>query len=176
MKAFRQVHLDKVPRICYIVSVLPEGGRDSPEVMMCKWMKCVKIVLPAVLVMMVAAGCSAKNNYRECGEFFSYLVNNNVAVTKAQPLNPQPFRASSGMAFEVTGIEGDKEVPVDIAIYKFNTDMDLMQKRLKEIHKSGCVYLLGIKLPTQINGSFILLGYERAKQKKQILKAFQEFK
>ena len=52
MMAFRQVHLDKVPRICYIVSVLPEGGRGSPEVMMRKWMKCIKIVLPAVLVMM----------------------------------------------------------------------------------------------------------------------------
>ena len=140
------------------------------------WMKCIGIVLPAVLVMMLTAGCAVKNNYRECGEFFSVLVKNNVAVTKAQPLNPLPFRASSGIAFEVTGIEGDREVPVDIAIYKFNTDLDIMQKRLEEIRKSGCVYLLGIKLPTQINGSFILLGYERAKQKKQILKAFQEFK
>ena len=37
-------------------------------------------------------------------------------------------------------------------------------------------HLLGIKLPTKINGSFILLGYERCKQKKQILKAFEEFK
>ena len=143
---------------------------------MSKWMKNIGIVLPAMLVMVLAAGCSAQNNYRECEEFFSYLVNNNVAVSKSQPLNPLPFRATSGMAFEVVGIAEGREVPVDIAIYKFNTDLELMQKRLQEIHKSGCVYLLGIKLPTQINGSFILLGYERAKQKHQILKAFQEFK
>lgn len=135
------------------------------------------MMLPAVvLVMTLTAGCTARNNYRECGEFFSYLTQNNVAVTKAQPLDPAPFRASSGMAFEVTGIENGKEVPVDVAIYKFNQDLEMMQKRVAEIRKSGCVYLLGIKLPTRINGSFILLGYERCKQKKQILKAFEEFK
>lgn len=137
-----------------------------------KWMTC----FAAVLAAMFFAGCATENNYRECADFYSLLVENNVSVTQSQPLNPAPFRASSGMAFEVTGIEDGKEVPVDVAIYKFNMDLELMQKRMKEIRRSGCVYLLGIKLPTKINGSFILLGYERCKQKKQILKAFEEFK
>ncbi len=142
-----------------------------------KWLTCFAAVLPAVLVMTLTAGCVTENNYRECGDFYTFLVDNGVAVTKTQALNPIPFRASSGMAFEVTGVdENGREVPLDVAVYKFNTDMDLARKRLNEIRKSGCVYLLGIKLPTQINGSFILLGYERSKQKKQILKAFQEFK
>ena len=144
--------------------------------MMKRWFTCFAAVLPAVLVMTLTAGCATENNYRECKDFYSHLVDNGVAVTKSQALNPIPFRASEGMAFEVTGIEEGREVPVDVAIYKFNTDLELMKTRLKEIRKSGCVYLLGIKLPTQVNGSFILLGYERCKQKKQILKAFQEFK
>ena len=140
--------------------------------MMKKWMPC----FAAVLAAMFLAGCATENNYRECADFYSFLVENNVTVTQSQPLNPAPFRASSGMAFEVTGIEDGKEVPVDVAVYKFNMDLELMQKRMREIRRSGCVYLLGIKLPTKINGSFILLGYERCKQKKQILKAFEEFK
>lgn len=152
------------------------GRRGDPEVMIMKWMKFFCMALPVMLVMVMTSGCATENNYRECDEFFSLLVQNNVVVSKSQPLDPAPFRATSGMAFEVTGVEDGKEVPVDIAIYKFNQDMDLMRKRMKEIQKSNCVYLLGVKLPTKINGSFILLGYERCKQKKQILKAFQEFK
>ena len=169
--------LDKLSGLCYIIKTCREAAAEEPEVfVMKKWVKCFGPVLPAVLIMLVTAGCAVENNYRECDDFFDFLVRNNVAVTKSQALNPAPFRATSGMAFEVVGMEDGKEVPVDVAVYKFNQDLELMRKRLKEIRKSGCVYLLGIKLPTQINGSFILLGYERSKQKKQILKAFQEFK
>ena len=138
-----------------------------------KWMAMFCTVL---LTGMFAGGCATPNNYRECGEFFDFLVRNNVAVSKIQPLSPEPFRATSGMAFEVDGVDGSEEKKIDIAIYKFNQDVEIFRNRLQEIRKSGCVYLLGIKLPTKINGSFILLGYERSKQKKQILKAFQEFK
>ena len=138
-----------------------------------KWMAMLGAMLLAGLF---AGGCAPPNNYRECGEFFDFLVRNNVAVSKAQPLSPEPFRATSGMAFEVDGVDGGADKKIDIAIYKFNQDVELTRDRLKEIRKSGCVYLVGIKLPTKINGSFILLGYERCKQKKQILKAFQEFR
>lgn len=138
-----------------------------------KWMAMLGAMLLAGLF---AGGCATPNNYRECGEFFDFLVRNNVAVSKAQPLSPEPFRATSGMAFEVDGVDGGADKKIDIAIYKFNQDVELTRDRLKEIRKSGCVYLVGIKLPTKINGSFILLGYERCKQKKQILKAFQEFR
>ena len=86
--------------------------------MMKKWMPC----FAAVLAAMFLAGCATENNYREGADFYSFLVENNVTVTQSQPLNPAPFRASSGMAFEVTGIEDGKEVPVDVAVYKFNMD------------------------------------------------------
>ncbi len=138
-----------------------------------KWMTMLGAVLLAGLL---TGGCSTPNNYRECGEFFDFLVRNDVVVTKAQPLSPDPFRATSGMAFEVEGMDGAENRKIDVAIYKFNQDVELMRERLKEIRKSGGVYLIGVKLPTKINGSFILLGYERCRQKKQILKAFQEFK
>ena len=154
----------------YYKSLAVWGG-DGREKKM-KWMA----MLGAMLLAGLLTGCATPNNYRECGEFFDFLVRNNVAVSKAQPLSPEPFRATSGMAFEVDGVDGGKDKKIDIAIYKFNQDVELTRDRLKEIRKSGCVYLVGIKLPTKINGSFILLGYERCKQKKQILKAFQEFK
>ena len=139
-------------------------------------MRRMTIPCAMLLAILFAGGCATPNNYRECGEFFDCLVRNNVAVSKVQPLSPEPFRATSGMAFEVDGVDGDADRKIDIAIYKFNQDAELTRDRLKEIRKSGCVYLVGTKLPTKINGSFILLGYERCKQKKQILKAFQEFK
>ena len=134
------------------------------------------VMLAAMLAAGLLTGCTTPNNYRECGEFFDCLVRNNVAVSKVQPLSPAPFRATSGMAFEVDGVDGGENKKIDIAIYKFNQDVELTRDRLKEIRKAGCVYLVGTKLPTKINGSFILLGYERCKQKNQILKAFQEFK
>ncbi len=134
------------------------------------------IVSAACLASLLFCGCASQNNYRECRDFFDYLVRNQVAVSKIQPLRPDPFRASDGMAFEVDGFDGEKDAKMDIAIYKFNLDMKLMQDRMSEIRKSGGVFLVGIKLPTKVNGSFILIGYERCKQKKQILKAFEEFK
>ena len=138
-------------------------------------MKFFQTLLAALVLLLFAAGCASRNNYRECSDFFSFLVKNNVAVSKSQPLAPEPFRASSGMAFEVDGMDKGQKTKVDVAIYKFNTDVETTKKRLEEIKKSGCVYLLGVKLPTQIHGSFILVGYECCLQKKQILKAFEEF-
>ena len=107
-----------------------------------KWMAMLGAMLLAGLF---AGGCATPNNYRECGEFFDFLVRNNVAVSKAQPLSPEPFRATSGMAFEVDGVDGGADKKIDIAIYKFNQDVELTRDRLKEIRKSGCVYLVGLQ-------------------------------
>lgn len=120
---------------------------------------------------LVFSGCSifeTRNNYLTCEDFLRQLNEYQIPVTKAQRLDPVPMRASEGIAYEIDGL--------DIGIYKFNQDQELRRKRLQQIKDSGCIYMLGQKYPTAINGSFILIGYERNTQKARILEAFYNFK
>ena len=118
-----------------------------------------------------ASGCglfSQENNYLTCEDFLRQLNKYEIPVTKAQRLDPTPLRASEGIAYEIGGL--------DIGIYKFNQYQELRRKRLQQIKDSGCIYVLGQKYPTAINGSFILIGYERNQEKERILEAFYDFK
>ena len=129
-----------------------------------RWMLMAAAMLFAVLM----TGCaSVQNNYLTCQDFAAVLARHQIPVTKMQPLNPEVLRASEGMAFEIAG--------QDIGVYKFNQDQNLRAKRLAQIKKSGCIFLLGCKYPTLIHGSFILIGYEKSKYRNQIIEAFQEF-
>ena len=127
--------------------------------------------LVLTLAAFFVSGCSSfsqENNYLTCEDFLRQLNKYEIPVTKAQRLDPTPLRASEGVAYEIGGL--------DIGIYKFNQDQELRRKRLQQIKESGCIYVLGQKYPTAINGSFILIGYERNREKERILEAFYDFK
>ena len=129
-----------------------------------RWMQAAAAVMLALWM----TGCmSVKNNYLTCKDFAAVLAKHQIPVTKMQPLNPDVLRASEGMAFEIAG--------QDIGVYKFNQDQNIRAKRLEQIKKSGCIFLLGCKYPTLIHGSFILIGYEKSKYRNQIIEAFSEF-
>lgn len=132
-----------------------------------KQMRWMMIVTGLMLGALLTGCVSVKNNYLTCKDFATVLAKHQIPVTKMQPLNPDVLRASEGMAFEIAG--------QDIGVYKFNQDQNIRQKRLEQIKKSNCIYLLGCKYPTLIHGSFILIGYEKSKYRNQIIEAFFEF-
>ena len=123
-------------------------------------------VVAAVLVFF--AGCmSVNNNYLLPEDFKVYLERQGLTVDGVREISPAPFRATSGVAYMINGSE--------IGLYKYDQNSAIQRKRLARIAEEKCTYIIGIKYPVVVRGSFMLFGLEKNPQKKAILRAFENF-
>lgn len=120
-----------------------------------------------MLLSLLLAGCAVHNNYLRPEDFARHLIDCGVPVRQAQRLSPDPFRANEALAIDIDGQE--------IGVYKFNQDTEVQRRRLEKIRQEGCVYVIGIKYPVTVHGSFMLLGVEKNPRKTEILKALKSF-
>lgn len=85
-----------------------------------------------------------------------------------RPLLPDPFRATSGCGIMVDGSE--------IGVYKYDRTSRVQRKRLERLAEQGRTYIQGIPYPIVVRGSFMIMGLEKNKQKRAILRVFDTFK
>ena len=75
--------------------------------------------------------------------------------------------ADSGMEM---GISGKR-----VAAYHFNTDLDTQKKRIEKIKKNKYVYIMGLKFPAMVHGSYVLVNVNSNPQKHKIIAGFKRF-
>ena len=114
-------------------------------------------------------GCTTiDNNYLRPEDFAGYLTRAGIKVDGVRPLLPDPFRATSGCGIMVDGSE--------IGVYKYDRTSRVQRKRLERLAEQGRTYIQGIPYPIEVRGSFMIMGLEKNKQKRAILRVFDTFK
>lgn len=123
-------------------------------------------LLPGTLVI-VLAGCAVNNNSLQPKDLAACLATNGVKIEYISPLEPAIAYADSGMEL---GISGQR-----VAAYHFNTDLEVQRKRLERIRKNKYIYIMGLKFPALVHGSYVLVNVNSNPQKHRIIEAFKHF-
>ena len=86
-----------------------------------------------------------------------------------RPLDPSPLSAAEALEFTIDG--------ANIGVYKYDVNVKKQRERLNNIKKNNTVYFVGFPYPVyEVSGSFIVVGLDKHKQKKRILKSLRDFK
>ena len=64
----------------------------------------------------------------------------------------------------------------ELGVYKYDTGLEVQKKRISRIEDDGFIYIVGLKYPVLVNGSFVMIGAHSHPQKTEIVKAFNSFK
>lgn len=117
---------------------------------------------------LLLSGCDKANNHLTLGNLSDHFARCGLKVESVQPLEPGVLKATSAMAVTISGKE--------IGIYKYDTGLDVQKKRIARIADDGFIYIVGLKYPVMVNGSFVMIGAHSHPQKTEIVKAFNSFK
>ena len=125
------------------------------------------IILSAIILSILFVGCASSNNALHVRDLADCLSANGVKIEYIRPLKGGVIFADSGMEM---GISGQK-----VAAYHFNTDMETQRKRIERIKNNKFVYIMGLKFPAVVKGSFVLVNVNPNPQKHEIIAAFKKF-
>lgn len=121
-----------------------------------------------VLVAITAiAGCAVNNNSLHVRDLADCLTMYGVKIEYIRPLEPAILYADNAMEM---GISGKR-----VAAYHFNTDLPTQRKRIERIRKNKYVYIMGLKFPAMVHGSYVLVNVNSNPQKHKIIAAFKKF-
>jgi hypothetical protein len=84
-----------------------------------------------------------------------------------QPLEAGVIKASQAMVLTIEG--------KDIGLYKFDMSVPVQKQRITRIDRDGFIYVMGLKYPVLVKGSFIIIGAQAHPKKHDIIKAFNSF-
>ena len=122
-----------------------------------------------LFALLFIGGCiSVDNNYLQPQDITRALEREGIKVESVPPELPDPFRATSGVAISIDGSE--------IGVYKYDQTSRVQRKRLASIADSKRTYINGIPYPVVVHGSFMIMGLDKNKKKRQIIKALKYFK
>lgn len=125
----------------------------------------VALLLFSVLFL---SACDRNNNHLTLGNLSDHFVKCGLKVESVQPVEPAVLKASSAMAMTIGGRE--------LGVYKYDTGLEVQKKRISRIEDDGFIYIVGLKYPVLVNGSFVMIGAHSHPQKTEIVKAFNSFK
>jgi hypothetical protein len=114
------------------------------------------------------SACDKANNHLTLGNVSNHFAQCGLKVESVQPVEPGVLKASSAMAVTIDGRE--------IGIYKYDTGLEVQKKRIARIANDGFIYIVGLKYPVMVNGSFVMVGAHSHPRKTEIVKAFNSFK
>ncbi|MFA7184349.1 MAG: hypothetical protein WC082_05620 [Victivallales bacterium] len=121
----------------------------------------------SVTILFVLAGCAVNNNSLQPKDLAACLAVNGVKIDYISPLEPAMLYADAGMELCISGKR--------VAAYRFNTDLEVQRKRLARIKKNKYVYIMGLKFPAIVHGSYVLVNVNSNPQKHRIIAAFKHF-
>ena len=125
------------------------------------------VLLATTTIFIMIAGCVVNNNSLHVKDLADCLALHGVKIEYIRPLEPALLYADSGMEM---GISGKR-----VAAYHFNTDLDVQKKRIEKIKKNKYVFIMGLKFPAMVKGSYILVNVNANPQKHKIIAAFDKF-
>ncbi len=125
-------------------------------------------LLAGWLLLLLASGCSAANNYLRPEDFASYLERDGVKVDHVRQLSPAPFLATSGAGLLISGSE--------IGVYKYDQTSEIQAERIAHLAETGRAYVNGIVYPVEVYGSFMFFGLDKNPKKREILRTIHRFK
>jgi hypothetical protein len=125
-------------------------------------------VLLGTIIFVMITGCSSiNNNSLNQRDLANCLTANGVKIEYIRPLEASVLYANSGMEM---GISGKR-----VAAYHFNTDLETQRKRIEKIKKNKYVFIMGLKFPAIVKGSYVLVNVNSNPQKHKIIAAFKKF-
>lgn len=128
--------------------------------------------IAGLIVVVTLASCtlfkSPGNNYLRIEDLTDHFVSQGIKVEQVQPLESRLVRASRAFAITVKGKE--------IGIYKYDISIKQEREKIARIKETESVYVLAIKFPAVVKGSFMLIGVERHPEKDKIMAALENFK
>ena len=107
------------------------------------------------------------NNSKTIEDLIIHFKNKGLNITAIYPMRKDIIGADSAVSLKV-----DKR---EIGIYKFDKFNTRQKKRLELVEKNKFLYIIGIKYPAFINGSFVMIQAESHPQKKKIIEIFNDF-
>ena len=119
----------------------------------------------------LVSGCQnvVANNHLTLNDYADHLVACGLPVEQIQPVNPGPVKAVEAMSVKF------KDNPNEIGVYRYDREREADRIRLDRVAKDGCIYVVGFKYPALVQGSFIVIGYEKNELKNQIITATESF-
>lgn len=125
-------------------------------------------VLCGTIIFVMIAGCSTvHNNSLNPMDLATCLSAHGVKIEYIRPLEPAILYADGGIEF---GISGKR-----VAAYHFNTDLETQRKRIAKIKEHKYVFIMGLKFPAIVHGSYVLVNANPNPQKHKIIAAFNKF-
>jgi hypothetical protein len=125
------------------------------------------ITVLAAIALITGTGCAVNNNSLHVRDLADCLNMYGVKIEYIRPLAPAILYADNAMEM---GISGKR-----VAAYHFNTDLPTQRKRIERIKKNKYVYIMGLKFPAMVHGSYVLVNVNSNPQKHKIIAAFNKF-
>jgi hypothetical protein len=119
-------------------------------------------------VILFFCGCEKSNNHLTLKDLVDHLVRCGVKVQQVQPVRAELLKADRAVAVNIDGQE--------VGIYKYDTNVEKRRVKIRKVEDDGFIYVVGLKYPVIVKGSFLLIGVHCNPQKHQILKALKSFK
>ncbi len=97
-------------------------------------------------------GCEKSNNHLSLKDLADHFVRCGVKVQQVQPVRPELLKADHAMAIKIAGQE--------VGVYKYDTKIVKRRAKVRKVADDGFIYVVGLKYPVLVKGSFVLLGVQ----------------
>jgi hypothetical protein len=126
------------------------------------------VLLPLLLLCGCMTSSERDNNAKTLDDLVVHFKKSGLTIDTVQPLLPDPIKSDSAMAVQIAGRQ--------VGLYKFNTRWKKSQDRLAKIKQAGELHIVGIRFEAMVNGSFVMIDYEKNPEKDKIVAAFKDFR
>lgn len=129
------------------------------------------LVVSGIFVLGAMASCNSTvndNNYLVLGNVINHFELSGIKIEQVQPLVPELVNATTGAAIMI-----DKQ---EVGIYKYDTQNQKNRDTLKRLRENEYIYIMAMKYPVVVNGSFVFLGVHNHPQKHKIMEAIKTLK
>lgn len=124
-------------------------------------------ILFSLCAIIFAGGCEKENNHLSINDLIRHFEKCGLKIESVTSLRSDTIKAEDAAAIKISGRE--------IGVYKYDVNIAKEKTKIEKIEENKFVYIIGLKYPVIVNGSFVLMDYERNPSKDKIIEAFEKF-
>jgi len=123
-----------------------------------------------VLFLALLPSCQSKldSSNLNLGDVINHFKLNGIEIAQLQPLDPTLVGATEGLAVMI----GKQE----IGAYKFNLLDTKQRKTIDRVQRDEYIYVMAMKYPATVKGTFMFIGVVNHPEKKKIVDAIATLK